>query len=96
MKSILYFGAVLMIGASIYGFTVYKKTIQQQAFKNMYLDEKNDVSDINEQSETAEKTADNITPKKEIKANYQKEFKLKSFSRAPLREEEIELKETEN
>lgn len=36
MKSILYAGAVLMIGAGIYGFVDYKKTNQNEEFKNMY------------------------------------------------------------
>jgi hypothetical protein len=36
MKSILYVGATLMIGASIYGFVDYKKTSQQKEFSGMY------------------------------------------------------------
>ena len=36
MKSILYVGATLMIGASIYGFVDYKKTSQQKEFTGMY------------------------------------------------------------
>jgi hypothetical protein len=36
MKSILYVGATLMIGASIYGFVDYKRTSQSKQFKNMY------------------------------------------------------------
>ena len=38
MKSILYLGAVLMIGASIYGFVDYKKTSRNEKFKNMYAE----------------------------------------------------------
>jgi hypothetical protein len=36
MKSILYVGATLMIGASIYGFVGYKKSAQKKEFTRMY------------------------------------------------------------
>ncbi len=36
MKSMLYVGATLMIGASIYGFVDYKQTSQKKEFTNMY------------------------------------------------------------
>ncbi len=36
MKSILYVGATLMIGASIYGFVDYKKTNHNKEFADMY------------------------------------------------------------
>lgn len=36
MKSILYVGATLMIGASIYGFVDYKKTNHNTEFANMF------------------------------------------------------------
>ena len=36
MKSILYVGATLMIGASIYGFVDYKKTSHKKEFTTMY------------------------------------------------------------
>ena len=38
MKSILYVGATLMIGASIYGFVDYSKTRDKKEFKNMYAE----------------------------------------------------------
>ncbi len=38
MKSILYVGATLMIGASIYGFVDYKQTSQKKEFKDMYVE----------------------------------------------------------
>lgn len=38
MKSILYVGATLMIGASIYGFVDYNKTRNKKEFKTMYAD----------------------------------------------------------
>lgn len=40
MKSIFYAGAILMIGASIYGFVDYKKTSRNKEFKNMYAEKK--------------------------------------------------------
>jgi hypothetical protein len=36
MKSILYVGATLMVGASIYGFIDYKNTMNKQEFTRMY------------------------------------------------------------
>lgn len=36
MKSILYVGATLMIGASIYGFIDYRKTSRNKQFSSMY------------------------------------------------------------
>lgn len=38
MKSILYVGATLMIGASIYGFVDYKQTSNDKEFKGMYTE----------------------------------------------------------
>ena len=38
MKSILYVGATLMIGASIYGFVDYNKTRNKKEFKDMYVE----------------------------------------------------------
>ena len=40
MKAILYAGAALMIGASIYGFVDYKKTTGNEGFKTMYEEKK--------------------------------------------------------
>lgn len=40
MKSILYVGATLMIGASIYGFVDYKQTSHHKEFTTMYEEEK--------------------------------------------------------
>ena len=40
MKSMLYVGATLMIGASIYGFVDYKQTRQKEEFTKMYESEK--------------------------------------------------------
>lgn len=40
MKSILYVGATLMIGAGIYGFADYKQTSRKKEFRNMYAEKK--------------------------------------------------------
>ena len=40
MKSVLYVGATLMIGASIYGFVDYKQSSHKKEFTGMYSEEK--------------------------------------------------------
>ena len=40
MKSILYIGATLMIGASVYGFVDYRQTHDKKEFKEMYSEKK--------------------------------------------------------
>ena len=40
MKSVYCIGAVLMFGASIYGFVDYKKAVRNEDFKSMYEKEK--------------------------------------------------------
>lgn len=40
MKPVLYVGAALMIGASIYGFVDYKKTTHTEGFRKMYEEKK--------------------------------------------------------
>lgn len=44
MKPILYAGAALMIGASIYGFVDYENTKHKKEFNNMYSNEKNNTT----------------------------------------------------
>ena len=46
MKSILYVGATLMIGASIYGFVDYKNTNHKKEFTGMYEEEKMAAPDV--------------------------------------------------
>ena len=146
MKSILYVGATLMIGASIYGFVDYKQTSSKKEFKNMYTEEKVVVPEVvtvlekndpvitsegkakgkitaakkqtisksqeNEEIISIEPIADEdvlnttdpapiektevaIAPTKEnvtIRKVKSRKFNSKLFSRAPLREEYIEVK----
>ena len=63
MKTILYVGATLMIGASIYGFVDYKKTSRSKEFKKMY-----DSKEITESVITNDKTKE-VVIKPEIKNN---------------------------
>jgi hypothetical protein len=46
MKSVLYVGATLMIGAGIYGFVDYNKTSRHKEFKNLYTEKKVIVPDL--------------------------------------------------
>ena len=115
MKSILYVGATLMIGASIYGFVDYKKTSQKKGFSTMYGEEKKkavvviadnkttepimkkeitskEIKEI-EKPEAGIKVLDNSNVVKKVKKK--KRFSADLFSRAPIREEEIEIKELE-
>jgi hypothetical protein len=58
MKSILYVGATLMIGASIYGFVDYKHTQNKKEFKEMYTEP---AQPAEEEVVTDEKTTGNKT-----------------------------------
>lgn len=64
MKSILYVGATLMIGASVYGFVDYKQTSQKKEFNNMYAEEKKDEPVV---TTVTEKKADPVVSKTEEK-----------------------------
>ena len=69
MKSILYAGATLMIGASIYGFVDYKQTSSKKEFSNIYAEEKlKEPELINEK-----KSKDPVTKKEEITLTEKKE-----------------------
>ena len=57
MKSILYAGAALMIGASIYGFIDYRQTSHKKEFTNMYTEK--------ETKPVVAAPAGNYQPKKE-------------------------------
>lgn len=87
MKSILYVGATLMIGASVYGFVDYKKTSHNKEFTNMYKEEKKGTPVVT--------TDNNITKpviKKEIAATDKNE---ETISIKPIQDDEkITTKET--
>ncbi|HKO80883.1 MAG TPA: hypothetical protein VJU78_10830 [Chitinophagaceae bacterium] len=58
MKPILYISAAVMIGASIYGFADYKKTIRTAPFKNMYEEKKVTKPDVVSQKENVRDMTD--------------------------------------
>jgi hypothetical protein len=67
MRSILYAGAALMIGASIYGFIDYKKTSHKKEFSGMYKETKTvTVPDPVKENES-DKTETTLESKKIIK-----------------------------
>ena len=55
MKLILYVGATLMIGASIYGFVDYKRNNNKKEFTRMYEREKNEPATLVPAEETSSK-----------------------------------------
>jgi len=106
MKSILYVAALLMIGASIYGFVDYSKTSRHKEFKSMY-----DENEVRQPVVTNEKQADGIRPdvivnkatsetkpdqpvKQAVKKKKKKRTVfVESFSRAPLKEKEVVIRD---
>ena len=103
MKSILYVGATLMIGASIYGFVDYQQTSHKKEFNNMYKTEevtepakvitekKAIVTDKTETVVKEEKVVTAPAKKETKKATKKKKRKLDSklFSRGALDERYI-------
>ncbi|NOT51493.1 MAG: hypothetical protein HOP10_09475 [Chitinophagaceae bacterium] len=104
MKTILYVGATLMIGASIYGFVDYQKTSHKKEFNDMYkekevtepvvtVDEKTAVvTDKKEVTAKEEKTVTTVPAKKETKKMAKKKKRkldTKLFSRGALDERYI-------
>lgn len=71
----LYVGATLMIGASIYGFVDYKQTHQKKAFLDMYKEEKKAIAPSPAEEKTVaveEKTSSPVTSEKKINSNRKK------------------------
>ncbi|MBI5859035.1 MAG: hypothetical protein HZB42_15485 [Sphingobacteriales bacterium] len=110
MKPILYAGAALMIGATIYGFVDYEKTKQKKEFSKMYTDEANrkavnadvktatdktvtvNTAEVKKAEITTDKPVVNSNEEKTVKKKTkQRKFRLEEFSRAPIREEVIEM-----
>lgn len=97
MKSALYVGATLMMGASIYGFVDYQQTSHKKEFTNMYVEEKKPAPEVvvkeqgsSEENEPA-KDATTITKKekaikKEASKNYPAEETITPVK--PIPEEE--------
>lgn len=81
MKTMLYVGATLMIGASIYGFVDYKQTHNKKEFREMYTEEKPVVHVVKEEKEPAK------TMNTEEKQPVAKEKKTISRSNTEVTEE---------
>jgi len=112
MKKFLLVGAVLMAGASIYGFVDYSKTKQSKEFSKMYdepsIQKPEDIKTNDEpvvskeeivvEKKEAVKNSNVSKPafvKKPVKRKIQKPRKVsyESFSRAPLREKVVIVKD---
>jgi hypothetical protein len=101
MKSLLFIGATLMVGAGIYGFVDFKKKNQSREFKTLYKEEKPVVQQPSPEVITSP-VATTATEKKEIvveaenaagNKTVKRKFKSlppKAFSRAIPKEEAIE------
>lgn len=76
MKVILYVGAVLMTGASIYGFIDYQKTSHDKAFTNLYsikepaavIETKQSAAETKTVAATPEPAKTEAAPAKPVKA----------------------------
>lgn len=104
MKKMLFAGAVLMIGASVYGFVDYKKASQKNEFKNLYAEKqkesvKDPVKDTNKvETEKADldepvkpvKAAKKVTPqvKDEVKKISARKLRLREFGRGRIIDDE--------
>ena len=111
MKKMLFAGAVLMIGASIYGFVDYKKASQKNEFKNLYAEKQKEplkdlVTDTNKvETEKADldepvkpvKASKKITPqvKDEVKKSGTRKFRFKEFGRGRIVDDEEVAEEKE-
>ena len=100
MKSILYVGATLMIGASIYGFVDYKKTSHSKEFTGMYeskepvIVKENPATPVEEKTEPM-KTEKRVSRKKSLPAEEPVITKSKiEITAAEKMESESELTET--
>ena len=108
MKSILYIGATIMIGASIYGFFDYQKTSRNREFKKMYTepvakepvvsDNKTVTTEIST-NETEKKVVNTNTGEEKktavakVKKNKRKKIRISDFSRGPIRDEDLVVPE---
>jgi len=98
MKSILYVGATLMIGASIYGFVDYKKTKQEKEFTSMYEGEKKKEPVIMAENKTTEPVVKKDMPVTEKKVVSKKQDTGKEDEIRPIKpigeDEMVSTKET--
>ena len=102
MKSLLFIGATVMVGAGIYGFVDFKKKEQSAAFKSLYKEEKPVVQppapevvtfQVPNAVATAIEEKEPVVEKKVIKKNAKnkpKKFLPRDFSRAKIGDEVLE------
>ncbi len=110
MKKMLYAGAALMIGASIYGFVDYKRTSQKKEFKTLYSEKKQvekpnltdektvvvEKADITEPvTNVKEVKKTNNNVRTEVKKAGTRKFRLKEFGRGRIPDEEEIVEEKE-
>lgn len=108
MKPLLYAGALLMVGASIYGFVDYKKTSRDTRFKTLYqetkaaepplpVDEKKEIPEITVKEgvkEIRKSEQVSASTEKRIKQKRNKKLNAKIYSRAALESyEPVEIEE---
>jgi hypothetical protein len=95
MKSMLYVGATLMIGASIYGFVDYKKTSHAKEFTMMYEDPQPVPAVVNDSKVEPVKKAisSSVEPSKKVKTK--KEGEEPVVSKTSIEIEPVETIETE-
>lgn len=107
MKSIMYIGAALMIGAGIYGFVDYKEKSHSRELQSLYTKEKKKevieplpakaepavitVPEATEQKEPNVEVDKTPTPAKKALKKKKEKVNLRQFSRAAL---EKEMEET--
>jgi hypothetical protein len=75
MKSMLYIGATLMIGASIYGFADYRQTHNKKEFREMYAEKKSTATVTPVARKSNEKL---LTEKKEVVTDKSANIKKKA------------------
>lgn len=77
MKSMLYVGAALMIGASIYGFVDYKQTHHKKEFKNMYDHPEKKTAEVTDEKKAVDEKTDVVSNVTTSKPEVNKKSKVK-------------------
>jgi len=98
MKSILYVGATLMIGASIYGFVDYQKTSHKKEFSNLYKEPATTVPEktvVEKKVTVAETKTAMVTEKKSKKKVLSKEESIGGI-RPIAADEKMDVSATKN
>jgi hypothetical protein len=94
MKSILYVGATLMIGASIYGFVDYRHNSHKKEFRDLYNEEKTDVVPVTKKDDPA-KTSAVLNKDQDRKTAVKTTISKKDGSTEPVKAETDRVEGTE-